>query len=127
MATSNVSESISREAPDIEERKIGLMDSAKAQIDAANRVALEGQFLNPDFQVASMSPDQLNALDLGRQGIGAYLPYMQNPLRLTIVLHAVTKSDREMLKVFRTTRRWNVDHAAPHPIGETALNCACPT
>jgi hypothetical protein len=54
------------------------MDSAKAQIDAANLAALEGQFLNPDFQVASMSPDQLNALDLGRQGIGAYLPYMQN-------------------------------------------------
>jgi len=54
------------------------MDSAKAQIDAANRVALEGQFLNPDYQVASLSPDQLNALDLGRQGIGAYLPYMQN-------------------------------------------------
>jgi hypothetical protein len=24
-----------------------------------------------------MSPDQLNALDLGRQGIGSYLPYMQ--------------------------------------------------
>jgi hypothetical protein len=78
MATSNVSESISREAPDIEERKVGLMDSAKARIDAANAAALEGQFLNPDFQVASMSPDQLNALDLGRQGIGAYLPYMQN-------------------------------------------------
>ena len=78
MASTNVSESISREAPDIEERKIGLMDSAKARIDAANAAALEGQFLNPDFQVASFSPDQLNALDLGRQGIGAYLPYMQN-------------------------------------------------
>jgi len=78
MASSNVQESISREAPDIEERKVGLMDSAKAQIDAANRVALEGQFLNPDFQVANLSPDQLNALDLGRQGIGSYLPYMQN-------------------------------------------------
>ena len=78
MATSNVQETVSREASDIEERKVGLMDSAKAQIDAANLAALEGQFLNPDFQVASLSPDQLNALDLGRQGIGAYLPYMQN-------------------------------------------------
>ena len=78
MATSNVSETVTREASDIEERKVGLMDSAKARIDAANAAALEGQFLNPDFQVASMSPDQLNALDLGRQGIGAYLPYMQN-------------------------------------------------
>ena len=78
MASTNVSESISREASDIEERKVALMDSAKARIDAANLAALEGQFLNPDFQVASMSPDQLNALSLGRQGIGAYLPYMQN-------------------------------------------------
>jgi hypothetical protein len=78
MASTNVSETVSREASDIEERKVGLMDSAKARIDAANAAALEGQFLNPDFQVASMSPDQLNALDLGRQGIGAYLPYMQN-------------------------------------------------
>ena len=78
MATSNVQETVSREASDIEERKVGLMDSAKAQIDAANLAALEGQFLNPDFQVASLSPDQLNALDLGRQGIGAYLPYMKN-------------------------------------------------
>ena len=78
MASTNVQETVSREASDIEERKVGLMDSAKAQIDAANLAALEGQFLNPDFQVASFSPDQLNALDLGRQGIGSYLPYMQN-------------------------------------------------
>ena len=78
MASTNVQETVSREASDIEERKVGLMDSAKAQIDAANLAALEGQFLNPDFQVASLSPDQLNALDLGRQGIGSYLPYMQN-------------------------------------------------
>lgn len=78
MASTNVSESVSREAFDIEERKVALMDSAKARIDAANNAALEGQFLNPDFEVASLSPDQLNALDLGRQGIGAYLPYMQN-------------------------------------------------
>ena len=78
MPVTNSQEQINREAFDIEERKIGLMDSAKAQIDAANRVALEGQFLNPDYQVASLSPDQLNALDLGRQGIGSYLPNMQN-------------------------------------------------
>lgn len=78
MATSNVSESISREASDIEQRKVALMDSAKALADATNRAGLEGQFLTPEFEIASLSPDQLNALDLGRQGIGAYLPYMQN-------------------------------------------------
>ena len=77
MSTSNVQEQVTREASDIEERKVALMDSAKARIDAANLAALEGEYLNPDFEVASLSPDQLNALDLGRQGIGSYLPYMQ--------------------------------------------------
>jgi hypothetical protein len=74
----NVQETISREASDIEQRKVAMMDSAKALADAANVNALNGQYLTPDYQIAGMSPDQLNALDLGRQGIGAYLPYMQS-------------------------------------------------
>jgi len=77
MATSNVQEQITREASDIEQRKVAMMDSAKALADAANVNALSGKYLTPDYQVAGMSPDQLNALDLGRQGIGAYQPYMQ--------------------------------------------------
>jgi len=76
MATSNVQEQITREASDIEERKVAMMDSAKALADAANVNALSGKYLTPDYQVAGMSSDQLNALDLGRQGIGAYQPYM---------------------------------------------------
>jgi hypothetical protein len=75
--SNTVQESISREASDIEQRKVAMMDSAKALADAANVNALSGRYLTPDYQVAGMSPDQLNALDLGRQGIGAYLPYMQ--------------------------------------------------
>ena len=78
MATSNVQETVSREASDIEQRKVAMMDSAKALADAANVNALSGKYLTPDYQVAGMSPDQLNALDLGRQGIGSYLPYMQS-------------------------------------------------
>ena len=77
-AATNVQETVSREASDIEQRKVAMMDSAKALADAANVNALNGKYLSPDYQVAGMSPDQLNALDLGRQGIGAYLPYMQN-------------------------------------------------
>jgi hypothetical protein len=69
-------EQIVREASDIEQRKVALMDSAKAQIDAANAAALSGNYLTPNYKVAGMSDDQLNALDLGRQGIGAYQPYM---------------------------------------------------
>jgi hypothetical protein len=71
-----VQETISREAPEIEERKLGLLDSAKALTDATNLRALQGQYLTPDYQVAGMSPDQLAALQLGRQGIGAYQPYL---------------------------------------------------
>jgi hypothetical protein len=78
MATSNVQEQITREASDIEQRKVAMMDSAKALADAANVNALSGKYLTPDYRVAGMSPDQLNALDLGRQGIGAYQPYMQS-------------------------------------------------
>ena len=71
-----VQESISREAPDIEERKVGLMDSAKALADVANLRALQGEYLTPDYEVAGMSPDQLAALQMGRQGIGAYQPFL---------------------------------------------------
>ena len=77
MATANqVQEQIVREASDIEERKVGLMDSAKAMADAANQRALYGEYLTPDYEVAGMAPDQLAALQMGRQGIGAYQPYM---------------------------------------------------
>jgi hypothetical protein len=72
----NIQEQIVREAPDIEQAKVGLMSSAKSLADAANLNALNGQYLTPDYQVAGMSPDQLAALKLGRQGIGAYQPYL---------------------------------------------------
>jgi len=75
MAT-QVQEQIVREAEDIEQRKVGLMDSAKVLADAANQRALYGEYLTPDYEVAGMSPDQLAALQMGRQGIGAYQPYM---------------------------------------------------
>ena len=73
-----IQEQIVREAEDIEKAKVGLMSSAKAQVDATNAAAGRGFYLNPNYQIAGMSPDQLNAIDVGRQGIGAYLPYMQN-------------------------------------------------
>ena len=78
MSTGSIQETIQREAEDIELRKLGLMDTAKAKVDATNLAAQKGFYLSPDYQVAGMSPDQLNALDVGRQGIGSYLPYMQN-------------------------------------------------
>jgi len=74
--SNQVQESIQREARDIEERKVGLMDSAKALTDATNLSALQGEYLTPDYEVAGMSPDQLAALQMGRQGIGAYQPFL---------------------------------------------------
>lgn len=71
-----VTEQIVREAPDIEAYKVGLLGSAKSLVDAANENALLGNYLTPDYQIASMSPDQLMAIELGRQGIGAYQPYL---------------------------------------------------
>ena len=69
-------ESILRELPEIEQYKTGLLGSAKGLVDAANLNALSGQYLTPDYEVAGMSPDQLAALQMGRQGIGAYQPYL---------------------------------------------------
>lgn len=71
-----VQETISREAADIENAKIGMMGSAKSLVDATNLNALQGNYLTPNYNVAGMSPDQLNALAAGRQGIGAYQPYL---------------------------------------------------
>lgn len=73
---SEVQEQIVREAPDIEAYKVGMLGSAKSLVDATNQAALSGQYLTPDYEIAGMSPDQLAALQLGRQGIGAYQPFM---------------------------------------------------
>ena len=69
-------ESILRELPEIEQFKTGLLGSGKSLVDAAMLNAERGQYLTPDYEVAGMSPDQLAALQMGRQGIGAYQPFL---------------------------------------------------
>jgi hypothetical protein len=69
-------ESILRELPEIEQYKTGLLGSGKSLVDAAMLNAERGQYLTPDYEVAGMSPDQLAALQMGRQGIGAYQPFL---------------------------------------------------
>lgn len=66
MAESTTTEQIVREAPEIEATKLGLLKSAQA---------LQAPTL-PAYQIAGLSQDQLNALQLGYQGIGAYQPYL---------------------------------------------------
>jgi hypothetical protein len=66
MAT-ETSEQIVREAPEIEAYKLGLLKSAQS---------LPAPTL-PNYQVAGLQQDQLNAIRSGQQGIGAYQPYLQ--------------------------------------------------
>ena len=63
-----VEEYITREAPDIEARRLGLLDTAKA-------LAEQGITLPPHIQ-AQLTPEELRAIGLEDTGIGAYEPYM---------------------------------------------------
>lgn len=65
-----ITEQIVREAPDIENLKVGLMKSAKAAIEGVGPQDL------PAYQVAGYTPEQIEALRMGAEGIGAYQPYM---------------------------------------------------
>ncbi len=62
-----VTEQIVREAKPIEDMKLALMQSAQAL----------GTPTLPAYQVQDLTKDQLDAMALGRQGIGAYQPYLQ--------------------------------------------------
>ena len=56
-----------REAPEIEAYKLGLLESARN---------IEAPTLSP-YQIEGMTKDQIEALERGRQGIGAYQPFLQ--------------------------------------------------
>jgi len=64
-----ISEQIVREAPEIEAIKLGLLKSAKTLADT--RVTL------PEYQIAGLNPQQIDALVSGVSGIGSYIPYME--------------------------------------------------
>lgn len=68
MAT-EYTEVISREAPDIEARKLALMQ--QAQDLYAKPLAL------PAYQAAGLSPTTERAIDIATQGVGAYKPYVE--------------------------------------------------
>ena len=64
-----VTEQIVREAPEIEAYKLGLLKSAKSQAEAKTDL--------PAYQVQGLTQAQRDALAMGREGIGAYAPYLQ--------------------------------------------------
>ena len=63
-----IEEYITREAPDIEARKLGLMDTAKA--------LTEKGYTLPDYILAGLTQAQKDAIALQKSGIGAYQPFL---------------------------------------------------
>jgi hypothetical protein len=63
------------EAPEIQARKLGLMDIA-GQLAQGKTGAYAGMQI-PTQQMAAFDPQQQQAFDLASQGIGGYQPYMQ--------------------------------------------------
>lgn len=66
-------EQIVREAPEIEARKLGLLDTAKSLADQPLTL--------PEQQIAGLTPEQLQAIQLGQQGIGGYQPFLTSALQ----------------------------------------------
>ena len=78
----DIQEYINREAPDIEARKLGLMDTAKA--------LTEKGYTLPDYILAGLTPQQQAAIQLQTAGIGGFQPYLtQGALAQTAGIGAV--------------------------------------
>ena len=69
MATTT-QEQITREAPEIEAYRLGLLELAKKRGETP--VTL------PALRAAELTPQQISALQMAGQGIGSYAPYMQS-------------------------------------------------
>ncbi len=69
MAETTITEQIVREAPEIEARKLALMESAKTLTGTPVTI--------PAYQAAGLTTDQQKAMDLARQGVGSFAPYIQ--------------------------------------------------
>ena len=61
---------ITAESPEMEARRVALLDDVKAEIDKKLGV------LPPGYSVADLTPDQLRAFELAGEGIGAYEPFI---------------------------------------------------
>ena len=68
MANVTTQEQIVREAPEIEAYKVGLLQLAK------ERAAIPVEI--PNIEVAGLTPQQTQAIQMAGQGVGAYLPYL---------------------------------------------------
>jgi len=69
MVDTTYSSSVSREAPEIEDRRLGLMDAARNLYNQP--MAL------PYVEAAGLSGTELQAIDFAKQGVGSFEPYIQ--------------------------------------------------
>lgn len=75
MSTETITQ-IAREAPDIEARKLGLIDSAKA--------LAEQPLTLPEYTLAGFQDPETQAFNLAKQGIGSYAPFLQQAQQAAI-------------------------------------------
>jgi hypothetical protein len=68
MAETTIQEQIVKENPQIEAYRIGLLESAKNLV--GNQTTI------PAYQVAGLSPYEMQAMQLAQQGLGSYQPYL---------------------------------------------------
>ena len=117
---------IQREAPLIEAYKTGLLESAKSQVDATNRAATEGRYLTPDYQIAGMSQNQMNALNAGAAGIGAYQPYLTNAVRQMTGGQQLLGQATDVLQGADTRNQFNVAQGLTGMAAQNTLGAARP-
>jgi hypothetical protein len=60
---------IQREAPELEKMKLSLLATGKKLVETPLDL--------PDYKIAGFSPEQIEAMRMGKAGIGAYQPFMQ--------------------------------------------------
>ena len=87
-----------REAPEIEAQKLGLLESAKAQVEATQANAAAGNYLTPNYQIAGMTQNQMDAIRGGETGIGAYQPYLSNAAQQLVGGQQTTGSAVDVLR-----------------------------
>lgn len=125
-ATVSTQEQIVREAPEIEAQKLALLQSAKAQVDATNLAAQQGNFLTPNYQIAGMTQNQLDAIRGGEAGIGAYQPYLSNAARQLVGGQQTTGAAVDMLKGADTRNQFSAAQGLQGLAAQGTLGAAQP-
>jgi hypothetical protein len=126
MAEISTQEQIVREAPEIEAQKLALLQSAKAQVDATNLAAQQGNFLTPNYQIAGMTQNQMDAIRGGEAGIGAYQPYLSNAARQLVGGQQTTGAAVDVLRGADTRNQFGAAQGLAGLAAQGTLGAAQP-